>query len=110
MLVSKDAPFGTLVFILVHTLVFREKERASPAGAGKAFKDDDAAWGATADHPTATPEESRKAKNHADRNAWAFVDEVLDFEVEIDSDLDLRAKCTRDPNLDLRVRTGVPRP
>ena len=67
--------------------MFREKERASPAGAGEAFKDDNAAWGATAHHPNPTPEEARKAKGHAARNTWAFVDDVLDFEVEIDVDL-----------------------
>ena len=50
------------------------------------FEDDDAAWGATAEHPNPTPEEARKAKAHAARNAWVFVDKILEPGDDSDSD------------------------
>ena len=50
------------------------------------FEDDDAAWGATPEHPNPTPEEARKAKAHAARNAWVFVDKILEPGDDSDSD------------------------
>ncbi|KAJ1493438.1 hypothetical protein T484DRAFT_1741937 [Baffinella frigidus] len=52
------------------------------------FKDDDAAWGTTAEHLNPTPEEARKAKAHVARNAWVYVDEILESGDEEDSDSD----------------------